>query len=121
MQTRENLSAELVELVPSLAKTRAPGEDLDKRTYSPWIEGGLHASLVLEEVETLVITGGAIDVRVPYAVLGAIDLGYRLSCYPTDYAVEDGTHDASLKLLGDRSSVELALQTTEEFLRNVIV
>lgn len=32
---------------------------------------------------------------------------------------EDATHDASLKLLGDRFSVQLDLQTTEEFLRNV--
>jgi nicotinamidase-related amidase len=77
MLTREHLSAELVELVPSLAKTRA-AKIFDKRTYSPWIQGGLHASLVLEELETLVITGCETDVCVPSAVLGAIDLGYRI-------------------------------------------
>jgi hypothetical protein len=53
--------------------------------------------------------------------MSASCLGILLSCYPTEYAVEDGTHDASLKLLGDRFSVQLALQTTEEFLQNVIV
>jgi nicotinamidase-related amidase len=78
MLTREHLSAELVELVPSLAKTRPPAKIFDKRTYSPWIEGGLHASLVVEELETLVITGGETDVCVPSAVLGAIDLGYQI-------------------------------------------
>lgn len=122
MLTREHLPSELVELVPSLAKLAPPATIFDKRTYSPWIEGSLHAALVHEEVETLVITGGETDVCVLAAVLGAIDLGYRVVLLSDGVCSgEDGTHDASLKLLGDRFSVQLDLQTTEEFLRNVIV
>lgn len=122
MLTREHLPSELVELVPSLAKLAPPATIFDKRTYSPWFEGGLHAALVHEEVETLVITGGETDVCVLAAVLGAIDLGYRVVLLSDGVCSgEDGTHDASLKLLGDRFSVQLDLQTTEEFLRNVIV
>ncbi|KQV36400.1 hypothetical protein ASC96_27785 [Rhizobium sp. Root1204] len=83
-------------------------------------EGGLHATLAREEVETLVITGGETDVCVLAAVVGAVDLGYRVVLLSYGACSgEDATHDASLKLLGDRFSVQLDLQPTEEFLRNV--
>jgi nicotinamidase-related amidase len=75
MLTREHLPAELVELVQPLARLVPPAKLFDKRTYSPWAEGGLHASLASEGVDTIVITGGETDVCVLAAVLGAIDLG----------------------------------------------
>ena len=48
-------------------------------------------------------------------MLGAVDHGYRVVVLSDGVCSgEDGTHDASLKLLGDTFSVQLALQTTEE-------
>jgi nicotinamidase-related amidase len=51
------------------------------------------------------------------AVLGAIDLGYRVALLSDGICSgADGTHDAALKLLGDRFSVQLEITTTELFL-----
>jgi nicotinamidase-related amidase len=118
MLTREHLPQELVNLVPSLARFVAPAKVFDKRTYSPWTEGGLHDSLVAEEVGSLAITGGETDVCVLAAVVGAIELGYRMVVLSDAVCSgADATHDATLNLLGNRFSVQLELLTTTEFLR----
>lgn len=117
MLTRRHMPAEMADLVPSLARLVPPARTFDKRTYSPWIEGGLHKSLCEERVDTLVVTGGETDVCVLAAVLGAIDLGYHVALLSDGICSgADGTHDAALKLLGDRFSVQLEISTTERFL-----
>jgi nicotinamidase-related amidase len=95
-----------------------PARQFDKRTYSPWVDGRLHATLQSEGVVSLVVTGGETDVCVLATRLGAIDLGYRVFLL-TDAVCSgaDDTHDASLELMGDRFSVQLELMTTEQFLR----
>jgi nicotinamidase-related amidase len=117
MMTRQHLPEELLGLIPSLGRLVPPARIFDKRTYSPWVENGLHGILSSEGVETVVITGGETDVCVLAAVLGAIDLGYNIVVL-TDAVCSgaDTTHDASLKVLGDRFSVQLNLCTTQEFL-----
>jgi nicotinamidase-related amidase len=117
MMTRQHLPGELLDLVPSLRSLVPPARVFDKRTYSPWVENGLHAMLVSEDVDTVVVTGGETDVCVLAAVLGAIDLGYNVVVL-TDAVCSgaDTSHDASLKVLGDRFSVQLNLCTTDEFL-----
>ncbi|MGR9424476.1 cysteine hydrolase family protein [Rhizobium leguminosarum] len=117
MMTGEHLPQEMVDLVPSLAQLVPPALHFDKRTYSPWVDGRLHAALQSAGVETLVITGGETDVCVLATTLGAIDLGYQ-AILLTDAVCSgaDETHDASLELLGDRFSVQLELMTTEKFL-----
>jgi nicotinamidase-related amidase len=70
-----------------------------------------------ERVDTLVVTGGETEVCVLAAVLGAIDLGYHVVLLSDGICSGvDGTHDAALKLLGDRFSVQLEINTTERFL-----
>jgi nicotinamidase-related amidase len=50
-------------------------------------------------------------------VLGGIDLGYRVILLSDAVCSgADETHDASMKLLGDRFSVQLEVMTTDEFL-----
>jgi nicotinamidase-related amidase len=111
----------MTDLVQPLAPLIPPARTFDKRTYSPWIEGGLHQSLRAEQVETLVITGGETDVCVLAAVLGAIDLGYRVVLLSDAVCSgADGTHDAALVLLGNRFSVQLEICTTEEFLSSAV-
>ncbi|WP_438753641.1 cysteine hydrolase family protein [Pararhizobium sp. O133] len=118
MLTREHLPDGFIDLVPSLSRLVPPAKVFDKRTYSPWTEGNLDGALKSAGIETLVISGGETDVCVLAAVLGAIDLGYHVVLLSDGVCSgTDGTHDASLALLGNRFSVQLDLCTTEEFLR----
>ena len=117
MLTRTDMPAEMADLVHPLASLVPPARTFDKRSYSPWTEGGLHKSLCEERVGTLVATSGETEVCVLAAVLGAIDLGYRVVLLSDAICSgSDETHDAALKLLGDRFSVQLEVSTTERFL-----
>jgi nicotinamidase-related amidase len=117
MMTGEHLSHDLIDLAPQLAKLVPPARHFDKRTYSPWMDGRLHASLRSEGVDCLAITGGETDVCVLATTLGAIDLGYRVIVLKDAVCSgADETHDASLELLGDRFSVQLELMETDAFL-----
>jgi nicotinamidase-related amidase len=115
--TRSQLSAGLLELVPELSSFVPPGVVFDKSTYSPWLDGRLHACLQQCEADTIVVSGGETDVCVLATVLGAIDLGYQVFLLADAVCSgADDTHDATLKLLGDRFSVQLELMTTDDFL-----
>jgi nicotinamidase-related amidase len=91
---------------------------LDKQTYSPWIDGRLNTHLQQSKVGTIVVSGGETDVCVLATAMGGIDLGYCVIVL-RDAVCSGGdeTHDASLKLLGDRFSVQLELMATDEFLK----
>jgi nicotinamidase-related amidase len=118
MMTGNHLRPEMIDLVPELKRLCPPAKILDKYTYSPWFDGRLHAALQKEKVSSLVVTGGETDVCVLAAVLGAIDFGYKIIILNDAVCSgADETHDASLKLLGDRFSVQLQLVNTETFLR----
>lgn len=117
MMTGEHLPREMADLIPPLARYVPPAKVFDKRVYSPWLDGRLHAAFLREQVTSLVVSGGETDVCVLATALGGIDLGYRVIML--DDAVWSGadeTYDASLKLLGDRFSVQLELMSTEAFL-----
>lgn len=86
-------------------------------TYSPWVSGKLHAVLLEDGVDTVVLTGGETDVCVLAAALGAVDLGYKVVVLKDAVCSgADETHDASLELLGNRYSVQLEIIMTEAFL-----
>jgi nicotinamidase-related amidase len=115
--TLEHLHPDLLGLIPSLAALVPPGVLFDKRTYSPWMGGGLHSRLAQDKVGTLAISGAETDVCVLATTLGAIDLGYRVIILEDAVCSgADETYDASLKLLGDRFSVQLELMNVESFL-----
>jgi nicotinamidase-related amidase len=118
VMTQSQLPPEMLGLVPQLFRLAPPAVVLDKQTYSPWIDGRLHAHLVRQGVGTIAVSGGETDVCVLATVMGGIDLGYRvIVLHDAVCSGADETHDASLKLLGDRFSVQLELMTTDEFLR----
>lgn len=116
MMTGEHLAKEMLCLPEQLARLVPPAKILDKRIYSPWLEGHLHQALCDDGVGILVLTGGETDVCVLATVLGAVDLGYAVVlvedavCSGTDQ-----THDAALRLLHDRFSAQLSVRTTEDF------
>ena len=119
MMTGEHLPRELLELPACLARLVPPARIIDKRIYSPWLEGQLHQSLQQCGVDTVVLTGGETDVCVLATVLGAVDLGYRvLVLEDAVCSGADQTHDAALRLLGERFSAQLTLSTTADFLHS---
>jgi len=76
--TQDNLQTELLELVPELAAFMPPARIVDKRVYSPWFAPHLHATLQMEGVGTVIVSGGETEVCVLATVLGAVDHGYRV-------------------------------------------
>ena len=116
--TIERLGAEMVELVPDLARLVPPAEVLDKRVYSPWLDNDLHERLRRRRTDTLVVTGGETDVCVLGAVLGAVDRGYRVLVV-TDAlcSSSDETHDAMLTLYHNRYGQQVETVTADEVLQ----
>ena len=115
--TLAKIDAELVELMPSLARFVPPARVLDKHVYSPWTEGHLDGILNGSGINTLVITGGETDVCVLATVLGAIDRGFRVILV-TDAICSsaDQTHDALMELYRSRFSEQIEAVEVEEVL-----
>lgn len=113
--TLERLEPSKIELVPELARFVPPAHVLDKHLYSPWLETTLHADLRSAKVDTLVVSGGETDVCVLAAVLGAVDLGYRVIVV-TDALCSgsDEDHDRLLALYHDRYSQQIETAVCSE-------
>lgn len=115
--TRERLPAELLDLVPSLARHVPPAKVLDKTIYSPWVVPSLHKLLARAEIQTLVVTGGETEVCVLATVMGAIDHGYNV-VLPVDAVCSsaDETHDAMLRIYESRFGMQLATCSMQDVL-----
>jgi len=117
MMTLDRMPNDLVGLVPELRGFVPPARIFDKMTYSPWIDGRLHLELTRGHVDTLIVTGGETDVCVLTAVVGAVDLGYRVVVLKDAVCSgADQTHDAALELLGRRFTLQVEIRTTADFL-----
>lgn len=117
--TLARIDADLVELMPSLAKFVPPAQVLDKHVYSPWTEGQLDTMLRGSDVDTLIITGGETDVCVLSTVLGAIDRGFRTVLVTNAICSSaDETHDALIELYHSRFSEQVEAATIEEVLES---
>ncbi|WP_326869829.1 isochorismatase family cysteine hydrolase [Devosia sp.] len=106
--TRERLDPGLLELVPALARHVPPARVLDKPIYSPWLGSRLHGELLAAGVDTVVISGAETEVCVMAAVIGAIDLGYRV-IIATDAICSsaDSTHDAMEHVYDSRFGMQV--------------
>ena len=115
--TLERIDPQLIQLVPALAALTPPAEVLDKRVYSPFSEPRLPALLERRGTDSLVITGAETDVCVLAAVLGAVDLGYRV-VLATDAlcSASDETHDALLTLYHRRFGQQIETANSEDIL-----
>jgi len=113
--TLQNLSRDMVELVPELAMFVPPAAMFDKRVYSPWRGGALHGDLLRRSIDTLIVSGGETDVCVLSTVLGAIDYGYRVVIVSDALcSSSDETHDALLALYETRYGQQIEAVTTDE-------
>lgn len=106
--TRDRLEPGLIDLIPDLARYAPPARVFDKPIYSPWLGSRLHADLLEAGVDTVVISGAETEVCVMAAVIGAIDLGYRV-IIATDAICSsaDSTHDAMHHIYDSRFGMQV--------------
>jgi nicotinamidase-related amidase len=117
--TISRLGREMVELVSELTRFVPPARVIDKKVYSPWLEGHLDDLLRNTPVDTLVVSGGETDVCVLATVLGAVDRGYRV-VVATDAlcSSSDETHDAMMTLYHNRYGQQVETVTTDTILES---
>ena len=115
--TLDQMDPGLVDLVPPLTRFVPPARMIDKRVYSPWMEGDLDRLLSQSRVRSLVVSGGETDVCVLATVLGAVDRGYRV-IVATDAICSsaDETHDALMQLYRSRFSEQIEMASVVEIL-----
>ena len=117
--TVEKLGADMLELVPALARFTPPAAVINKHVYSPWLEPDLHKRLQKQGVTTLIISGGETDVCVLATVLGAVDLGYRVVLAKDALcSSSDEAHDSAIDLYHQRYAAQVEPVETETILRN---
>ncbi|MGE3979564.1 MAG: cysteine hydrolase family protein [Nitrospira sp.] len=117
--TVEILGADMLELVPALARFSPPATLVDKHVYSPWLETDLHQRLQQQGVTTLIISGGETDVCILATVLGAVDLGYRVVLAKDALcSSSDEAHDSAIDLYHQRYSIQVEPIETETILRH---
>lgn len=106
--TRERLAPDMIELIPALSRYAPPASVLDKPIYSAWLGSRLHAELQTGGVDTVIISGAETEVCVMAAVIGAIDLGYRV-IIATDAICSsaDSTHDAMHHIYDSRFGMQV--------------
>jgi nicotinamidase-related amidase len=114
---RDQIDPAMIELVPPLQELTPPAQVVDKQYYSPFTEPVLHDLLRKRGIDSLVFTGGETDVCVLSAVLGAVDLGYRVvvACDAL-CSTSDETHDALLLLYRNRFGQQIEVATTDAIL-----
>jgi nicotinamidase-related amidase len=115
--TVSRLGREMVDLVPELKRFVPPARAIDKKVYSPWLEGHLDELLRDTPIDTLIVSGGETDVCVLATVLGAVDRGYRV-VVATDALCSstDETHDAMMTLYHNRYGQQVETVTTDTIL-----
>ncbi len=115
--TLDRIEPGLLELVPELRRFVPPARVVDKHVYSPWLDGLLHDALKLDGTDTVVISGAETEVCVLAAVIGAIDLGYRV-IVATDAICSSAneTHDAALELYQNRFGMQIEVATVAQLL-----
>lgn len=115
--TRSRQPASMFDLVPTLARLVPPARVFDKPIYSPWLSGNLHGFFQSAGISTLIITGGESDVCVLGAVMGAIDLGYRVVvAEDAIFGSADETHEAILAIYRSRFQIQLTTSSVQELL-----
>ncbi|MBX9830077.1 MAG: cysteine hydrolase [Xanthobacteraceae bacterium] len=116
--TRDRIDSALLELVPPLARLTPPATVIDKTRYSPFAEPQLLQHLRQRDADGLIVTGSETDVCVLAAVLGAVDLGYRVIVVRDAIcSSSDEGHDASLRVYHRRYSEQIETADADEVLR----
>src|SRR4029079_13801425 len=117
--TIDQLGADMIDLVPDLARYVPHARLLDKHVYSPWTGSDLHQQLRSAGIDTIMITVGETDVCVLATMLGAIDWGFRVILV-TDALCSstDETHDAMMNVYMNRFGEQVECVNAETLLNS---
>lgn len=115
-QVRRGVVADaLLDLRPELAHFAPPAKVFDKRVYSAFADGRLHAFLRRRQIDTLIVTGSETDVCVLSSALAAVDLGYRIViARDAVCSSSDEAHDALIRLYERRFAVQIEIANTQD-------
>ena len=114
---RRNLDPDMLRLLPELEIHVPPARVFDKPVYSPWMDGRLHAMLQGDRIDTLVMTGGETDICLLAAVIGAVDLGYRVIVVSDAVCSStDDTHDAAMEMYAKRFGQQIEMVETNSLI-----
>lgn len=115
--TADRLDPAAVDLLPELRRFVPPASVIDKRVYSPWLDGTLEECLKRLEADTMVVSGGETEVCVLSTVLGAIDRGYRVIVASDALcSSSDKTHDELLDVYRSRYGQHVEVASTAAIL-----
>jgi nicotinamidase-related amidase len=115
--TRQQMNAELLELVPPLARFVPPATVVDKTRYSAFVEPDLITHLRERRADGLIITGSETDVCVLATALGAVDHGIRVVIVRDAIcSSSDAGHDALLTIYQGRYSEQIEIADAETIL-----
>lgn len=118
---RQNLDSDWLRLLPEL-EIHLPGAQVfDKPVYSPWMDGRLHPMLQQDRVDTLILTGGETDICLLAAVIGAVDLGYRVIVVSDAVCSStDDTHDAAMEMYAKRFGQQIEMIPTDRLIAAMV-
>lgn len=118
---RETLDPDLLRLLPELEIHVPPARIFDKPVYSPWMDGRLHGLLQQDRIDTIVMTGGETDVCLLAAVVGAVDLGYRVIVVSDAVCSSaDDTHDAAMEMYAKRFGQQIEMVETNSLIAALV-
>lgn len=110
---RRNLDPDMLRLLPELEIHLPRARIFDKPVYSPWMDGRLHGMLQQDRIDTIIMTGGETDVCLLAAVIGAVDLGYRVIVVSDAVCSStDDTHDAAMEMYAKRFGQQIEMVET---------
>lgn len=118
---QDNIDGDMLRLLPELELFLPEARIHDKAVYSPWLDGSLHRMLQADRIDTLIMTGGETDVCLLAAVVGAVDLGYRvIVASDAVCSSSDDTHDAAMEIYAKRLGQQIEMADTPDIIAALV-
>ena len=81
------------------------------------MDGRLHGMLQQDRIDTIIMTGGETDVCLLAAVIGAVDLGYRVIVVSDAVCSStDDTYDAAMEMYAKRFGQQIEMVDTDSLI-----
>jgi nicotinamidase-related amidase len=85
------------------------------------MDGRLHKMLQQDRIDTVIMTGGETDVCLLAAIIGAVDLGYRVIVVSDAVCSStDETHDAAMEMYAKRFGQQIEMVATNQLVAAMV-